>query len=95
MTPIGMGLAFIAYAGGVWGYCLLRGYNVTPADLFKNTWPGLHLNITPPTGGHSLGTINGSTSTTNPSQLLGPQGGTVAGALPTVTPQGITPGNAG
>lgn len=75
MTAIGMGLAFLAYAGGVWGYCLLRGYNVTPADLFGSTWPGLKVTITP-SPGHKLGTIQGSQSTTNPSQLLGPAGGT-------------------
>ena len=76
MTAIGMGLAFVAYAGGLWGYCLIRGYNVTPADLFKATWPGVQVSITP-SPGHKLGTITGpGQSTTNPSQLLGPAGGT-------------------
>lgn len=74
MTAIGMGLAFLAYTGGIWGYCLIRGYNVTPADLFKTTWPGVQVSITP-SPGHKLGTIHGHQATNNPSQLLGPAGG--------------------
>lgn len=74
MVGIGMALAFVSYSAGIWGYCLVRGYNVTPADLFKTTWPGVQVSITP-SPGHKLGTIQGSQSTTNPSQLLGPAGG--------------------
>ena len=40
MTAIGMGLAFAAYTLGMWGYCLVRGYNVPFASLFAQTWPG-------------------------------------------------------
>jgi hypothetical protein len=40
MTAIGVGVAFLGYAGGVWGYCLIRGYNVTGPQLFRLTWPG-------------------------------------------------------
>jgi hypothetical protein len=72
MIPIGMGVTFLAYCGGMWGFCLLRGYNVTLADLFKTAWPGAKVNVTAPGGGQKLGTIQGSTSTTNPNQLLGP-----------------------
>jgi hypothetical protein len=41
VIPIGMGIVFLAYTGGIWGFCLVRGYNVTLADLFSGqTWPG-------------------------------------------------------
>lgn len=40
MIAIGMGLAFLAYTAGLWGYCLIRGYDVTPAALFHSSWPG-------------------------------------------------------
>jgi hypothetical protein len=40
MIAIGFGLAWAAYAAGMWGYCLVKDYNVTFPDLFKATWPG-------------------------------------------------------
>jgi hypothetical protein len=41
MVAIGMGLAFFAYAVGMWGYCLVRGYNVPFAQVFSARWsPG-------------------------------------------------------
>jgi hypothetical protein len=41
MIPIGMAVVFLAYTGGIWGFCLVRGYNVTLASLFNGqTWPG-------------------------------------------------------
>jgi len=70
MVGIGMGVVFLAYCGGIWGFCLVRGYDVTLPQLFKATWPGIQASA--PSAGHSLGTINNSTSTTDPSQLLGP-----------------------
>lgn len=39
MVAIGMGLVFAAYAAGMYGYCLVRGYNVTFAELFGSKWP--------------------------------------------------------
>jgi len=39
MTALSLGLLFAAYAGGLWAYCLIRGYNITPAALFAKTWP--------------------------------------------------------
>ena len=71
MIPIGVFMAWGGYTIAMWGYCLVRGYNVTFLSMFKTTWPGV--TITPPTAGHKLGTIQGSTSTTNPGNLLGPQ----------------------
>jgi hypothetical protein len=40
MIAIGVGLAWAGYAIGIWGYCLVRGCNVTFMQLFKPTWPG-------------------------------------------------------
>ena len=40
MIPIGLGLAWAGYTVFMWGYCLVRDYNVTVADLFKASWPG-------------------------------------------------------
>lgn len=39
MIALSLGLLFLSYTAGVWGYCLLRGYNVTPVQLFSSTWP--------------------------------------------------------
>jgi hypothetical protein len=39
MIPIGVGVVWLAYTTGIWGYCLVRGYNVTFRQLFSPTWP--------------------------------------------------------
>lgn len=39
MAGIGIALLFVAYSAGLYGYCLLRGYNVTPKQLFSTVWP--------------------------------------------------------
>jgi len=39
MAGIIIGVLFLAYTYGLYGYCLLRGYNVTPGQLFSSTWP--------------------------------------------------------
>lgn len=40
MIPVGLGLVWAGYTIGVWGYCLIRGYNVTFMQLFAPVWPG-------------------------------------------------------
>jgi hypothetical protein len=40
MIVIGMGMAWVGYTVGIWGYCLVRGYNVKFTDLVKPVWPG-------------------------------------------------------
>ena len=40
MVVIGFGLLLAAYAAGIWGYCLVQGYDVTFAGLWGGTWPG-------------------------------------------------------
>lgn len=39
MAAIGIGLVFIAYTTGLYGYCLIRGYDITPKQLFSSSWP--------------------------------------------------------
>ncbi len=40
MIPVGVGIVFLAYTTGIWGFCLVRGYNVKFTQLFGTTWPG-------------------------------------------------------
>lgn len=40
MIPIGLGMVWAGYTLGIWGYCLVRGYDVTFMQLFKPVWPG-------------------------------------------------------
>jgi hypothetical protein len=40
MIAIGLGLAWAGYTVFMWGYCLVRDYDVTVPDLFKASWPG-------------------------------------------------------
>jgi hypothetical protein len=65
MTGIGMGLAFGGYTLALWGYCLIRGYNVPFKSMFGQTWPGQQNQITgsatiTATPGHALGTVTGN-----------------------------------
>jgi len=69
MRVIGIGLAFGAYTLGVWGYCLVRGYNVPFTSMFGQTWPGVQVSQQAPAGGHKLGTITGNAEVTDPRQL--------------------------
>ena len=38
MVAIGMALVWGGYTIGIWGYCLVNGYNVTFQSLFGTTW---------------------------------------------------------
>lgn len=39
MVGIAFGLVWVGYTAGLYGYCLLRGYNVTPKQLLSPQWP--------------------------------------------------------
>lgn len=67
MVAVGMALVWGGYTFGIWGYCLLKGYDVTFTEMFSSSWPGV--TSLPASGGHKLGTITGQGSTTNPGQL--------------------------
>jgi hypothetical protein len=70
VVAIGLAMVWAGYAAGIWGYCLVRGYDVSFANVFASQWPGVQVEA--PTDGRKLGTIVGSTSTTNPGQMLAP-----------------------
>jgi hypothetical protein len=40
MVALGLGTFWLGYAVSIYGYCLVRGYNVTFTDLFHSAWPG-------------------------------------------------------
>lgn len=74
MVAIGMALVWAGYTAGIWGFCLIRGYDVSFANVFAPRWPGVQVTQDTPgqvvrPGGHKLGTIVGpGTVTTNPGQ---------------------------
>lgn len=39
MIPIGLGAVFAGYWISLWGYCLIRGYDVKFMGLARTTWP--------------------------------------------------------
>jgi len=66
MVAIGMAMVWAGYAVSIWGYCLVRGYDVSFANVFATRWPGVQVTPSP---GHKLGTIAGpSVATQNPGQ---------------------------
>lgn len=65
MIAIGIGLAYGAYTLGIWGYCLIRGYDVPFTSMFGQTWND---NAPVPAGGSSTGSI---TVTPSPGHQLG------------------------
>jgi hypothetical protein len=69
MVAVAVGLGFAGYTIGLWGYCLVRGYDVSFRDMFRTRWQGAQVI---PSKGHKLGTIITSTGTSNPGQQLGP-----------------------
>jgi hypothetical protein len=40
LTAIALALVWAGYAAGIYGYCLVKGYQVGFADLFRPVWPG-------------------------------------------------------
>lgn len=39
MAGIGIGLVYLAYAAGLYAYCLFRGYDISVKQLFSRQWP--------------------------------------------------------
>lgn len=39
MVGLGVGLLWLAYAAGLYGYFLIRGYDITPKQLVSTSWP--------------------------------------------------------
>jgi hypothetical protein len=66
MAAIGIVALFAAYSAGLYGYCLIRGYNVTPLQLFSfTTWP-------PTLGGVTTGGAAGQAGSTAGGGAAGP-----------------------
>lgn len=76
MIPIGVGVVWLAYTTGIWGYCLVRGYNVKFTQLFGATWPA--------------GKAAASTLVIPPGLSAG--GGQIGNNLPTPTGKPTVPG---
>ena len=55
MVAVAMGVMLGGYAVGLWGYCLVQGYDVPFTALWSTTWPGGG------TGGGTGNKISGST----------------------------------
>jgi hypothetical protein len=71
MTPIGIGITLISYTVGVWGYCLVRGYNVKFTQLFATTWPAAGSSSSA-TQGATPGTTPGAANPPPPAASSGP-----------------------
>lgn len=39
MAALAVGLAFLGYAVGLQGYCLLKGYDIQAKELWSPIWP--------------------------------------------------------
>ncbi len=39
MAALAIGLVWAGYTTVLYGYCLFRGYNITPKQLLSPTWP--------------------------------------------------------
>lgn len=39
MSAIAIGVVFLAYGMGLWGYCLVKDYDVNVYQLFRSQWP--------------------------------------------------------
>src|ERR1700682_3181604 len=48
MVAIGMALIFAGYAVSIWGYCLVRGYDVSFGNVFSSKWPGAQVSQNTP-----------------------------------------------
>lgn len=94
MVAIAMGLLWAGYTGSLWGYCLVKGYNITFKDLvsptawYSGSWP-------PPTITDPSIILPGSASTaatppaTNPNQPPGtPPKQNVGKLFPKIRPGG-------
>lgn len=62
MAALGLALVWAGYTAGLYGYCLLRGYNVSPKQMFSIAWPPISPDKSP-----AAFTIGAATSNISPS----------------------------
>jgi hypothetical protein len=74
MIPLGLGLAWAGYTLGIWGYCLVRGYDVTFMQLFARSWPGTGKTGRGPAGPGSASPSSGGTTAPYPGMPVPPGG---------------------
>jgi hypothetical protein len=60
MVAIGVMLVWAGYTVGLWGYCLVQGYDVQFSGLFAKSWPGpaAAAAAPPPAADPGVGTFN-------------------------------------
>lgn len=69
MPALAMGLGYLGYSLGLWGYCLLRGYDVTLGSLMSPAHPPTWQSISSsqiPAGQVFPGAVPSSAGTTGP-----------------------------
>lgn len=47
MMAVALAVAWAGYAVGMWGYCLVRGYDVPFSGVLKPVWPGGGTTVAP------------------------------------------------
>lgn len=60
MAALAIGLVFIGYAIGLQGYCLIKGYDVTPKQLWSPIWPPGAANTVKPSDSGADKVIHGT-----------------------------------
>jgi hypothetical protein len=77
MVALGFGLVWLGWSAGLWGYCLVRGYDVTLTQLVS---PGYRIAWPPPLADNTViipsGLPSGGKSTTAASAGGAPSAGT-------------------
>jgi len=90
MVVIGFGLAFVSYTFGLYGWSLVRGYNLTlkqlisPTAFYTGTWP-------PPKAGNTdiFPTGKASDTQTTAFTVTNPPGNPLAGGAPSSAAGGV------
>lgn len=60
MVALGLGLVWAGYASALYGYMLIRGYNVSPKQIFSIAWPPISPDKSPVAFTIGEGTSNGN-----------------------------------
>jgi hypothetical protein len=89
MPAIGIGVVWFGYSLSLWGYCIVRGYNVkftdliNPVHFYSGSWPPPLMPPNQILPGQTLA-ANPTTSTTSTPTTTNIAKGQVAGANPAI-----------